>query len=178
MQRRIDLLWLFGFNLVILLLAGCGEDISFTLNLEGYISNTGDRFTPVVQIQNTWTEHNIFHQGRKGMRIHVQFKIDGQRERKCSLDAYFYFKNGEPLKDFNGLYTNSEGNVALEEFFTPTYGNSRYENFIMFMPVEELHMSKGKHELKFHLVVWGRDENDEWIKLAVSEWFYFTYTRG
>jgi hypothetical protein len=178
MPNRFYLLVLFGFNLVAILFAGCGEDISYTLNFEGYISNTGDRITPAAHIQNVWTEHNVFHEGRKGMRIHIQFDIDAQKGNECSLNAYFYSGDDNPLYDFNGLYATSQGNVVLGEFFTPTYESAFYRNFAVFMPYDELHMADGEYNLKYRLVVWGRDENNKWIELALSEWFYFVYTQS
>ena len=80
--------------------------------------------------------------------------------------------NGKPLKDSNDKFSTTGGNAAIHGDFTPTYQGSAYTDFQLFMPYDELHISRGKFDLKF--VVKFSCEGDE---EAESEDYEFEYTR-
>ena len=76
------------------------------------------------------------------MKIHVKFDINGMLNRRGQAAAYFYYTNGNPLKDTNGRCSTSNGNVATHVDFTPNYENCTFNDLSIFMPYSELHMNK------------------------------------
>ena len=69
-------------------------------------------YPPEARILKVWVDHNQFEDGVKGMRIHVKFEVDNLKGGKGSVIAYFYYKNGNPLKDFNEKYRTTNGEVS------------------------------------------------------------------
>ena len=124
-------------------------------------------------IQRLWVDHNILEDGRKGMRIHLEFTTHNLLNIECEAAAYFYYSNGTPLRDFNSSYRDVSGDVSHGERFTPPYYDTRYSDFTMFMPYDELHMSQGQHSLKFMVQMYDLATS---TKFATSEWSYFTFT--
>ena len=100
-----------------------------------------------------WVEHNIQRDGRTGMLIHSHFVIQGARQDKCQLSAYFHYANGDILKNFDDDYGTGDGQVSVWEDFTPQYDQTEIEDFTLFLPYDELHMAQGHHELKFDLQI-------------------------
>lgn len=101
------------------------------------------------EIQKIWVDHNVYEEQKKGMRIHITFDVRNLKSKKCKANAYFYYTSGKPLKDFNDELSTTDGNVAMHDTFTPTYANSSFKDFQLFMPYDELHMGTGKYNLKF-----------------------------
>lgn len=92
-------------------------------------------------IINVWTDHNVTDSyGNNGMRIHIKFDINGMLDRTGQATAYFYYANGNPIKDTNDSYCTSNGDVATHVNFTPSYENSRFDDLNIFMPYSELHL--------------------------------------
>ena len=104
-------------------------------------------------IQRMWVEHNVWWAGWQGMRIHAAFQIENGKGRKGELAAYFEFADGTRLQDFNGLYCTADGQVANHETFQPAYDQAMYNDFTLWLPYSELHLSNGWHQLQFHLVL-------------------------
>ena len=100
-----------------------------------------------------WVEQNIQRDGRHGMLIHTHFIVQGARQDQCQMTAYFHYANGDVLKDFDQDYKTGDGQVAVWEDFTPQYDSTEFEDFVLFMPYDELHMAAGSHELKFDLQI-------------------------
>ena len=122
------------------------------------------------RVQKVWVDHNQYQDSVKGMRIHVKFEVDNFKGNQWSVNAYFYQKNGDPLKDTNQIYNTTSGNVAVGGSFRPGYVNTLYEDYSLFMPYQELHLS-GKHNLKFRIQVHTGNAASK-----LSDWISFTYT--
>lgn len=127
-------------------------------------------------INNIWTEHNVYQDGLKGMKIHVRFYTYNMRNIQGRCIAYFYYKNGNALKDNNNLYKTADGYVSIEQEFKPNYDNTTYEDFVLFIPYSELHLSStGKTELKANLILWIYPPSEQPKQIARSDWTYFWY---
>lgn len=125
-------------------------------------------------IENVWQEHNQYQNGIKGMLIHVKFNVQNMLNLTGNVAVYFYFDSSEdkPLKDFNNQYNTSNGNVATHKNFTPSYANSTFNDFKIFMPYSELHCNNsGRYDLKFYIVIW--DNNSK--QISTSDWQKFYY---
>lgn len=103
-------------------------------------------------INDVWVEHNAYVADVLGMSIHVDFNALNQRDRAGLATAAFYDENGAALPDRNGRYA-SGGQVAVSQDFTPRYDNSRYTDFVLFMPYAEMDLSAGSYTLSFIVTV-------------------------
>lgn len=130
---------------------------------------------PKAYIQKVWVDHNQYQDSVKGMLIHVKFNIHNFKDNKGRVVAYFYTKNGDPLKDTNGSYKTTSGNISASRNFQPDYLKAIYNDYRFFMPYKELHMARGKHNLKFCIRIF---KTNPWASLSdKSDWFHFTYSR-
>ena len=119
-------------------------------------------------------DHNQYQNSVKGMRIHVKFEVNNFKGAAGTVNAYFYQKDGDSLKDFNGQYKTKIGQVSVGEGFTPRYVNSTYEDFKLFMPYQELHIARGKHNLKFDIQIFDASAGKSLS--SVSDPVYFNYS--
>ncbi len=92
-------------------------------------------------LQDIRLEHNVSKQGINGMNIHFSFIINDLKEIKCGAIAPFYYENKQPLKDFNNAYRTHEGYVAVYKDFIPPSERAIYQDFILFLPYQELHIT-------------------------------------
>lgn len=122
-----------------------------------------------ASIHKVWQEHNVVVKGEKGMNIHVKFEVNNMLNITGSCNAYFRDKRGQPLKDCNGIYRSSDGQVAISERFTPPYQNCSYDDFVLFMPYSELHLPIGSHTIRFLVEIFNYTSS-----LAHSDDYDFT----
>ena len=104
------------------------------------------------------------------MNIHVKFSVRGMLNKQGTCNAYFSFNGGNMLNDYNGLYKAGNGQVAHGMPFTPPYEDATYNDFILFMPYNELHLGTGSHNLKFTIGIFDDNNN----QIAISNDVYFT----
>jgi hypothetical protein len=122
-------------------------------------------------------EHNAFVNGFMGMKIYPVFTINNAKGAKCRVSAYFYYQNGNELKDRDQLYHTDDGNVSTGQDFTPcceaTSYNSNEDIFYLFLPYYELDLQvAGNYYLKFDMVVWHGTE-----QIIKSAYFNFSYQK-
>ena len=94
------------------------------------------------------------------------------------LVGRIYNRNGEKLRDRDGIFRTSDNQVAISgEELTPPYENTGFHDISLFMPYSQLEIvTSGKHRLKFNLVLWDM-LTDNPRKIEGSEWKYLNYTR-
>jgi len=137
--------------------------VTINIKQEGKVQNiTGN-------IEKIWVDHNVSQSGQYGMKIHAKFSVGRMLNKQGKCVAWFYYSDGTKLKDQNGKYKTSDGQVSTSEDFKPSFDNSTYNDFIIFMPYGELHLAKGKHNLKFDIGIF--DHNSK--QIAISEYVYF-----
>ena len=125
---------------------------------------------PEARVQKVWVDHNQFQDSVKGMRIHVTFDVSNFKGKQGEVIAYFYTESGKPLKDTNGRYNTTDGNVSVGDSFQPGHVNTIYHDYTLFMPYQELHL-RGKHSLKFYITIFNQGT---WNVLSdASDWVYF-----
>ena len=125
------------------------------------------------EIEKIWVENDVFNNGKKGMKIHVKFTVKGMLNEQGTCNIWFYHSDGTALKDNNGQYNTTDGNVATHEIYKPTYESSVYSDFDIFMPYDEFHLPNGSHSLKFFVGI--NDFNKK--RIATSEYFNFTFSK-
>jgi len=99
-----------------------------------------------VKFQTVWVTHNHTVGKEKGLRVHMRMTVSGCLRQKVQIAAWFWFANGNVLKDFNGRY-NAKNQVAASSTVTPIYGVSTFSDATIFIPYSELHLRKGTYNL-------------------------------
>lgn len=84
--------------------------------------------------------------GDKGLTIHVDFEINNCKGERGSCVVWFYYENGQPIKDINGEYATEDGNVWVYENFNPGYDGTRYKDFSLYIPYSEIHVPRRRTE--------------------------------
>jgi hypothetical protein len=148
-----------------------GLNLGTSITSEPSASKTTPETKPKATIQGVRTDLDVAHESHRGMMIHVRFDTHRLRAIKGQLAAYFYRANGEPLKDNDGLYKASDGNIAVSADFSPGYDVTSYDDFKLFMPFVQLHVAAGDHELKYFVNVWNLEDKGV---LATSQWVNFS----
>ena len=104
------------------------------------------------------------------MKIHIKFDINGMLNKRGQTAVYFYYTNGNPLKDTNERFCTLDGNVATQVDFTPNYENCTFNDLSIFMPYSELHQSKSA-SCFFTISIWNGNK-----EITQSERIYFELT--
>lgn len=114
--------------------------------------------SPYGEITKIWVDYNVYNGGEeKGMMIHVAFNVNNMLGKEGMVCAYFYFSDGTALTDTNGRYETTDGNVAVGKDFAPSYENSIYNDFHLFMPYSELHLDSSA-DIFFKVSLWYNNE--------------------
>lgn len=127
------------------------------------------------KINDITVEHNVFKDGKKGMKIFVDFSVQNMKGFTGSCAVYFYYENGDRVKDTNGSYTTSDNHAATHKTIKPSNDNSSYTDLEIFMPYSELEVGTGKHDLKFYCQIWENSSQSS-KSVAKSQYHSFTLT--
>ena len=101
-------------------------------------------FADGVTFKKIWLEHNAVQNGEKGLKVHIAFDISGMKGQNCKAIAYFDYPKGTGVKDTNGRYRTTDGNVCASTEFVPGWPNTSYSDLSVFIPLSELHLLPGK----------------------------------
>ncbi|MDR1112451.1 MAG: hypothetical protein LBL18_01650 [Bacteroidales bacterium] len=133
-------------------------------------SETGSSAKAAI-IAKVWQEHNAVENNVYGIRIHVNFMVKNMLNQQGNCTVRFYFDNGNKLMDVDSNYSAPDGQIAVSKNFTPTYVNSKYSDFMIFMPYSELHRpTDTRQDLKFKVGIFD-DANNQ---LITSDFFRFS----
>ena len=128
-----------------------------------------------AKLQDASIDYDVTENGKLGMRIRQNFLIYNAQNGKCVMGVYFYNTDTDkPLKDKNGLYKSSTGDVAGYNYFTPTYQNSQFTDLGVFVPYDEFELDNGEYRLKCFVALF--DQNLK--QISTSGYQYFTYRKG
>lgn len=96
-------------------------------------------------IHNVSIEHNKEINGTKYMAIHVKFETHYMADSGGRLVAFFEMPKGTGVKDLNGKYCTTDGNVSVGLNFGSHYIHSSYSDKVLLIPNSEIHPVTGKH---------------------------------
>ena len=130
--------------------------------------------TVSAKIENIWVDYDVSKDGEKGMNIHIKFSFTNMLNTTGWCVAFFCDENGNALKDYNQRYNDAGGNISSGTQFTPNIENGIYNDWILFMPYDELHLNNGTHSLKFSIAIF--DNNSK--QVTISEFQNFTYSKN
>lgn len=117
-------------------------------------------YQPTATLHTIYFDHNVYENGLKGMNIHLDLHINNAQGRKCRVNFFFYYKNGDKLMDNNGKYRTTDGQCVVNKVVVPGYDNTHYSDLVVFMPNREFEFDGTRAELKCVVRVydidWGR----------------------
>lgn len=119
-----------------------------------------------------WVDHNVYENGRKGMRIHSHFFVHYAKSLQMSVNYYFYYNDNRVLRDTNKSYCSVDGQVSCSSKLNPGYERTEYSDLSVFMPYDELHLSRGNYHLKFRGEVFYAGKS-----YGISDWVYFDFNK-
>ncbi len=117
-------------------------------------------FVASASIQDVTVDHNITQFGQNGMLIHIKFSVDGMKDTKGRVMAYFFNDAGQKLtsqdsKDLSadGLfkYQAADGQLIAWDYFTPVYDSAQFNDFQLFLPYSAIELPSGTYNLKFRV---------------------------
>lgn len=115
------------------------------------------------KINKVWLEHGIQNGEEYGMNIHVSFDVYNMDHLNGQVSAYFYYSNGLPIKDTDGKFCTTSGEIAVSDDFIPGYEGTTYDDFIVFMPYSQLHINQDS-DCYVSVVIWFSQK-----QIAISE---------
>ena len=119
-----------------------------------------------------WVEHNVYENGRKGMRIHSHFFVNNAKSLQMSVNYYFYYNDNRVLRDTNKSYCSVDGQVSCSSKLNPGYERTEYSDLSVFMPYDELDLNRGNYHLKFRGEVFYAGKS-----YGISDWVYFDFNK-
>lgn len=100
-----------------------------------------------ASFDRVWVDYNVTEEGRKGMRIHVKFSVKNLKDELADVAVYFQKRDGTKLSSSDTNFSRN-GNVAVFSPLKPAYDDTVYNDVQLFMPYDELNLSRGRHDLK------------------------------
>ena len=88
-----------------------------------------------------------------GLTTWVDVGVENLKDIECSVVIYFSFTDGTALVDHNQNYRTYDGFVSVGKNFTPTRKEEVFTRLDLFIPFDELHLSKGTHRLSISISV-------------------------
>lgn len=107
-----------------------------------------------IEINKVWADLNILESGEYGMVIHVDFSALDVEQHVLNVSACFEYSDGTPLKDSDGSYRTSTGQVAVEKTVKAQFDYSQWGDFKLFMPYSQIHTPSGKHIIRFYVQIY------------------------
>lgn len=108
-------------------------------------------------IHSVKVENGVNVSGKKGLSVKVSFNIIGMKEKEGKVSCYFYDSNGKALLDTNNSYNTSgtPSYVAVSRSIKPGYDNSKYTDYEITIPYEELHLlNTNSTTLRVDVLIW------------------------
>jgi serine/threonine-protein kinase len=132
-----------------------------------------EKMQPQGKIEKVWVDYDYVRGNRKGLLIHTKFSVNNLQSVGCLIAAYFYYENGDPLKDYDNDFYTAKGDVAVSDTFSPKYVESEFDDYELFIPTDELLTKSGTYNLKFQVQI--RKQLSE-TSFDSSEYVTFKYT--
>lgn len=108
-----------------------------------------------AEISSARIEHNVMYNGQKCMKVHVNFVVHNVQHHKVGVCLHFIDKNsGANLKDYNGQYVDTGGNVAHSDNSIADYEHTRWEDFTLYFPNSELHLTGNNRSINVEIGIY------------------------
>lgn len=125
-----------------------------------YLFNNRFRYIESINVRQT---HNVVRNGSKGVLFSLAMDTHGFKETPLKVSILFFDRDGSPLRDLDGIYAASNGDVGVGAPFTPPYLHTRYshqddDGIELFMPYGQLHLGQGEFQLGFKVNITSGSE--------------------
>ena len=106
-----------------------------------------------------WVDYNVTQSGRKGMKIHIKCNVLNMKGQEGYIAFYFQKKDGTKLTTSNRTYRSNEraGQVAVYFEISPGFDNTAYEDAQVFIPYDELNLTRGAYDLQMDVDLIEKD---------------------
>ena len=101
-----------------------------------------------VKFDGVDVDYNVTEDGRKGMRMSVNFTVTGMKGKDSYLAIHIQTRDGDPLPANPGDYRDVKGNLAAFQTLKPDYDDTEYTGLELFLPYDEIDLPVGRHELR------------------------------
>lgn len=120
---------------------------------------TGGKKDASATFGKMWVDYNVTQSGRKGMRLHLKCNVFDMIGETGYFVFYFQHKDGTPLTTTNKAYRSNErpGDLALYFEISPGYQNTVFEDVSVFMPYDELKLTRGSYDLRMDVDIIEKD---------------------
>jgi hypothetical protein len=136
--------------------------------------------TPTVgtsaQVNSVYSEYNVWRNGQRGQVIHVDFNVQGMLGKVGLVAAYFFYRpSAEPVRSSDPGY-NINGILAVSRHIIPSYENTSYNNFQLFIPYNEWvrNLTPPYASLQYTVCVWDLSSNPTLLNVSTSVAFWWS----
>lgn len=78
----------------------------------------------------------------------ISFKANNCAGKNGKCVLFLFHENGNPVKDKNGAFCTTDGQVCSSAAFSPKYASAQFSDFRMRLPLSEFHLDGVKTRLK------------------------------
>jgi len=128
---------------------------------------------PSGTVKKVWVEKDVTEDGRKGVRVHVNFEVVGLKDVDSKVVARVQKPDGTYLPS-NTSYANKDGQLETSYDLKPGYATTVYEDASLFLPDGEINLLKGVWALKLDIDL--NYENGKLIQHLAYENFEYIST--
>ena len=136
--------------------------------------NTNNSSAPNASMEKVWIDYDVTENGRKGMRIHVKFRVQNLKNVESDLRLRVARQNDVLIKGISAAYSNADGELFVTKKLKPGFDATVYEDETVFLPYQEINLGRGVFNLKLDVDVTYR--SGELIKHL--GWHEFTFRNG
>ena len=139
--------------------------VTSTATMETQPAATIPADPPVVTLREMEITHNVFQSNQPGTQIRLNFNITNRKGIQCRTVAYFYDENHNPLNDINQKFHSADNKVSVGSTFKPSFDETFYNDYILFMPYSELDQKDGEYRLSLTVHIY-----DEVTRSFLAAW--------
>src|SRR6476660_157879 len=108
----------------------------------------GEEKVGEATVEKVWVDYDVMENGKRGMRIHVDFTVRGLKGVESYLAIYFEHQDGTKLTNSNTSYSSKNGQLAVYKSLKPGYEPTVYEDAQLFLPYDQIKLGNGVFDLK------------------------------
>ena len=101
-----------------------------------------------AKVVRVWADYNIKEGGVLGMRVHVNFEVTGLKGVDSLVTGRIQKPNGDYLMNSTSDYSNDAGQFLTSFSMKPGFDTTVYADADLFLPYNEIKISKGAWNLK------------------------------
>lgn len=138
-------------------------------------SSSRKSLAPSAQCDSMWVEFDVTENNLKGMKIHYKFVVNNMKDSAGYVFAQFQYADGRAgaIKDKNGKYNTNHGGTCTYATIKPGFETAGYNDYVLFMPYDELELSPGV----YRLVIDTRVLLNNGDLVATFPFYSFTFTK-